>query len=344
MSEKTVTLGDVAAVAGVSRPTVSRVLNGQGRVSEATRQRILEAAERLDFRPNALAKFFATGRSQTIGILTENAPGAYTMPVLTGAVTALGRLDMAALVYDAHFDAALLRENVRSLRARQIDGVLVIGDGGASALRSVSSSFAVPAVYAYGFSSDPADTSFLHDGEGAGRLAGEHLLEVGRTRIAHITGPPENHSAIARARGLAGALERAGVGIAGGAPLWGDWTSEWGRTAAAQLLDRGVEFDGIFCGNDNIAGAVIDVLRERGRTVPDDVAVVGMDNVAGMMGQNHIALTTIDPGLVALGAAAAEHLVAAPGGEPLRGIQYQACHLVVGASTVGPAEAVRARS
>jgi len=334
MARKPVSLRDVAAVAGVSASTASRVLNGQGRVSDATRQRIVEAAERLDFQPNALARSLVSGRSHTIGVLAVNAPGAFVMPVLTGATTRLGEHDLSALIYDSHLDRDLLAATVRKLRARRIDGLLVLGDGSRSGMRSVSEGFAVPVVYAYGVSDDAQDASFLHDGRLAGQIAGEHLLSLGRRRIAHITAWDYDLSARARAEGLSSALDAAGVELVLGHPLHGDWSRQWGVRAAQELLASGAPFDAVFCGNDEIALGVYSVLRDAGLRVPGDVALVGMDNMSGMLGHADTLLTTIDPRLNALGAAAADYLVAAIDGGPYEGgLHSVPCTLVLGEST-----------
>ncbi|HWH98509.1 MAG TPA: LacI family DNA-binding transcriptional regulator, partial [Pseudolysinimonas sp.] len=184
---KAVLLKDVASVAGVSASIASQVLNGRGRVSPETRARILAAAERLDFRPNALAQSFKHGRSLTVGLLVEEAQRLFTMPVVIGATTALGLRDMATLSYDASAGPERRQEIISMLKARRVDGVLVIGDGTERTYASLAGQLSVPVVYAHGESDNPSDTSFLPDAIGAGRLAAEHLIGLGRTRIAHVT-------------------------------------------------------------------------------------------------------------------------------------------------------------
>lgn len=334
MAGQAVTLSDVAAVSGVSVSTVSRVLNGQGRVAPTTRARIHDAAQRLDFRPNALARSFALGRSQTIGLLTHNAPGTFTMPVLVGATAALGKSDMASLMYDARLDPAVLTESVRKLRARRIDGLLVLGDGPGVPLRSVSDGFSVPVVYTYGMSDDPRDASFLPNSVMAGRLAGQHLIDIGRSRIAHITAD-NDLSASERASGLSAVLAESGLTLALDKPLRGNWTRAWGVQAAHELLDSGQIVDAIFCGDDQIALGVYTVLRNAGVRIPDDIAIVGMDNTEALMGTSTNLLTTIDPNLEALGGSAAGLLLQAIGGTYEPGVHLQDCSLIIGETTTG---------
>ena len=136
------TLSDVAAVAGVSLSTASKALNGSTRISAATRARIEDAAQRLDFRPNALAQSFASGRSHTVGVLAHRAASTFSHPVLIGAVLRLGARERAALVYDGdRLNRNRLGESIRELGARRIDGVLIVGDGHEQRTRSFTADF-----------------------------------------------------------------------------------------------------------------------------------------------------------------------------------------------------------
>jgi LacI family transcriptional regulator len=332
---KTVTLSDVAAAARVDLSTASRALRGEGRVSPATRQRIIDAAAELDFRPNAQAQFLANGVSKTVGVLTLNAPAIFAMPVLTGVNTALGQLDIATLLYDARTDSAVLQESVRKLHARRIDGLLVLGAGVLrSPLHSISAGFDIPVAYAYATSDDPKDVWFMPDGVMAGRMAGEHLLGIGRRHIAHITSKSDI-GARDRETGLMQALKAAKVPLALGKPLRGNWTRRWGAEAATQILEQKAPVDAIFCGNDQIALGAYGVLRAAGVRVPDDVALVGVDNWEGLVGNGDNLLTTIEPNLFNVGRSAALYLTAATEGRYEPGAHYEACTLVLGETTMG---------
>lgn len=335
MSEKPVSLSDVATLAGVSVSTASKVLNGGGRVSPDTRRRIEEVAAKLDFRPNALARFFATGKSQTIGVLTSEAPSMFAMPVLLGAQSALGRSEMATLVYSVHYDLRALSDVVRKLRARQVDGVVVIGDGLERPLHSISHSLSVPVVYALGVSEEPHDVSVTPDGRMVGHLAAEHLLDIGRRKIVHITGPTTDLAVRDRVQGLTETLNEADIRLAGDSVMYGDWSRGWGMRAAAQLLERRLDFDAVFCGNDQIATGVHMALRMAGVRIPDDVALVGVDNVSSLLRQPDGLITTVDTNLAALGEAAAGYLLSASTEAVEPGVHYQSCSLVLGESTTG---------
>jgi LacI family transcriptional regulator len=335
MPTKSVTLSDVAAVAGVSVSTVSKVLNGGGRASDETRQRIRDAAERLDFKPNALAKFFATGRSHTIGVITENAQSIFARSVLLGAVADLGSHDMAALLFNSNRDHAMFEENIRKLQARRIDGLLVIGDELGVPLRSVTSRFPTRVAYARAQTDEPRDATFLPNSGMAGRLAAEHLVDIGRTRIAHITNF-ESPSARQREAGFTEVLDGHGLSMAPGGHIDSDWTRTGGAAATRRLLAGEMAFDAIFCSNDQQALGAYEALLLAGVRVPDDVALVGVDNFESIAGLRERLLTTIDLNHTALGAAAAEYLLNGQD-DATEGLRLQDCTLIVGRSTVGEA-------
>ena len=179
---------------------------------------------------------------------------------------------------------------------------------------------------------DDGGAAVLPDDEGGGRLAADHLLAIGRRRIAHVAGPERFLAARLRARGFSAALAAAGVEPCG-AIRYGEWGERWGREAAGQLLAD--QPDAIFCGSDQIARGVADTLRAVGRRVPDDVALVGFDNWAPMTLGALPPLTSVDPCLEEVGRAAAGQLLAAIGGERPRGVHKVPGRLAVRESSGG---------
>ncbi|WP_354510380.1 LacI family DNA-binding transcriptional regulator [Oerskovia enterophila] len=320
---------DVAAVAGVSISTVSKALKGTGRMSEETRQRVFDAADRLDFHPNALAQNFALGKSFTVGILTHKAAGTFAMPVITGVMSTLSKHDIAVIVYDDENDPSSRPANIRKLQARRVDGIVVVGDGTDSLSASITRGFAVPVVHAFAVSDRAEDTSLLPDDREAGRLAAEHLLAQGRTRIAHVTAAAPSRAVRERLAGFRSVLDDAGVQLVTPV-LHGDWSRAWGVQAGNQL-DIGA-IDAVFCGNDFIALGLSKTLIGRGVHVPQDVAVVGYDNWSKFGAQDHF-LTTVDPLLDVLGQRAAERLVAAADSGLEPGVELLPVELVPGVSS-----------
>jgi len=327
-----VTLTDVARLAGVSVATASKALNARDEVAAATRLRVLQAADELSFHPNVLARGLVSGNTRTIGVLTDELSAArFTIPILVGAENALGNEQMSVVLCDARGDAIRRRHYIRTLLARQVDGFVVVGDS--NGIRpSVSADIPVPVVYVYCESSDPSDVSIIADDAGGARLATEHLISLGRRRIAHITGDPGFRAARDRATVMREVLDAAGLALVG-EPMFGQWSQRWGRHAAAALLTAHPDVDAIFCGSDQVAYGVAESLHDFGRAIPDDVAVVGYDNWELLATECRPPLTTVDLGLEQLGATAVHHLFAALDGKAATGVIRHPGRLIVREST-----------
>ncbi|GAA4441345.1 LacI family DNA-binding transcriptional regulator [Phytohabitans houttuyneae] len=329
-----VTLTDVARRAGVSVATASKALNARDEVAPETRRRVLQAADELAFQPNALARGLLTGRTRTIGLLTDELAGRFSIPILLGIEDALASGQMSVLLCDARGDAIRRQHYIRTLLARQVDGFVLLGDS--NDLRpSLTSQIPVPVVYVYGESDDPNDLSVLADDEHGARLATEHLVSLGRRRIAHITGPETYRAARDRVTSARKVLTDAGLPLVGGDPLFGEWSQRWGRHATRTLLTAYPDIDAIFCGNDQIASGAAHTVRELGRHIPDDISIVGYDNWHEFASDCLPPLTTVDLNLQQLGETAVHHLFAALDGQPAAGVIRQPCRLVVRDST-GP--------
>jgi DNA-binding LacI/PurR family transcriptional regulator len=321
-------LADVAALAGVSVGTASKALNGGGRMRPETRQRVLDAVEALGFRPNQYAQSLHTGRTWTVGLMTTDGIGRFSTPVLLGAEDALGAGKISVLLCDTRGDAIREQHHLRNLMDRRVDGIIVTGrrTDPRPPLAGVDE---VPVVYALSPSTDPDDTSVVSDDEGGARLAVEHLLATGRTRIAHITGPAHHAAARDRARFASDHLKGAELELATGRVHFGEWSEAWGRRAADAVLRTAPGTDAFFCGNDQIARGVTDALRERGVGVPADIAVVGYDNWDTMSLASRPPLTTIDMSLTEIGRIAALRLLEAIDAAPAPGLHTVPCRLVV---------------
>ncbi len=332
------TIRDVAAAAGVSIGTASKALNEQGRLRPETRRRVADAAERLGFAPNVLARGLLGGRTYTVGLITTDSFGRFSIPVMLGAEDALGAGQISVFMCDTRDDPERERSYVQMLVSRQVDGLIVTGRR-IEPRPAIAVSGGTPVVYAMTQPLDGAGAAILPDDEGGGALAARHLLDIGRRRIGHITGPERFLAARKRAKGLAAALNEAGVPFSPGDVLYGEWSERWGRQAAGILLRSDPGVDAIFCGSDQIARGVADGLRAIGRRVPGDVALVGFDNWKPMVDGADPPLTSVDVDLEQVGRLAAEHLLSAIAGEPTHGIHTAPPHLVIRASTAGNAAA-----
>ena len=332
--DKPATISDVALLAGVSVGTVSKALNGRGSLRTETRQRVLSAAEQLGFQPNKAAVALNSGRTYTVGMITTDTIGRFSIPLLMGAEDALGAGEMSVFLCDARDDRIREQYYLRTLLSRRVDGIIVTGRR-TQARPPIGTDLPIPVVYAFISSADPRDCSVVPDEAGGAVKAVDHLLGIGRRKIAHITGPEHHHSAAVRATAAATRLAESGLTLAG-PPLFGEWSEAWGRQAVKILLGTHNDFDAVFCGSDQIARGVADALRAAGRDVPADVALAGFDNWDVMAQACQPPLTSVDMELEKLGRTAADLLLAAINGNPAPGKHTNPCRLVVRDSTAVP--------
>lgn len=332
--KRAATLNDVAERARVSLATASKALNGRADVAERTRERVLAAAAALEFTPNAVARGLTSGRTGTVGLLTSDLEGRFMIPILMGAEDAFGAGKIDVFLCDARGDAVREQHHLRALLSRRVDGIIVVGDN-TDPRPSLGRNLPVPVVYAYAPSDDPKDLSLTPDNVTGGQEAIEHLVACGRSRIAHIGGDPAYAAARDRLKGAQQALSAAGLSFVG-TPMLSEWSERWGRAATAMLLDRHPEIDAIFCGSDQIARGALDVARDLGRDVPDDIAVMGYDNWTLLAEASRPELTSVDANLQELGRAAAQRIFDALDGtqQQPRGVHHLPVRTVIRGSTV----------
>ncbi|MEV0893779.1 LacI family DNA-binding transcriptional regulator [Promicromonospora sp. NPDC050262] len=330
-----VRITDVAALAGVSPSTVSKALNDTGSLRESTRARVREAAERLGFVPDATARSLSARRSFTVGLLSTDSAGRFSLPVVLGAENALVGGELSALLATARHDPVREQHHVRALVARRVDGIIVTGR---TTEPREPIRVPMPVVYAFAPSSDPDDASVVPDDAAGMRLLVEHLAGLGRRRIAYVGGRAEQAASLVRYETLATELAARGLELVG-TPLYGDWSEQWGRRAVDLVLGgavgSGLPVDGIVFASDQLARGGCDRLRELGVRVPADVAVTGYDDWEVMSLASRPPLTTVDMQLERLGQRAAELLIAAIEGEPACGVERLTPRLVARASTLG---------
>ena len=319
-----VTVKDVAAAAGVSVGTVSKALNGRGKLRTETRARVLRAAEQLGFVPNALAQGLLAGRSFSVALVTPETFGRLCLEVMLGAQDALGAERIPVLMGEFRGDPSRERRYMETFSARQVDG-LIVASRRIESVQALRASPGIPAVYAMGRPVGEG-VSVLPDVEGGARMAAEHLLAIGCRRIAHVTGPEHMPAARLQAMGVNSVLKAAGTELCGSVG-YGQWSESWGREAVARLLAG--RPDAIFCGSDQIARGAADALRALGRRIPDDVALVGCGNwVPAALGALP-ELTSVDMRLEEVGRVAAGYLLAALSGEAPLGVHRVPAELVV---------------
>ncbi|MGK9232434.1 LacI family transcriptional regulator [Inquilinus limosus] len=331
------TLRDVARAAGVSVATASKALNGQGRMADETRERIRQTAKALGFRPNGLAQSLSRQRSFTVGLLTNDTYGRFTLPVMAGISDALVDNGVSVFLCNIEDDPRLAQTHVDAMLEKRVDGIIASGKRIDRHLPVDLSNLGIPVIYAF-TEPDPESIGFVSDDEAGARLAVEHLVRLGRRRIAHVTGPAGFRVVHQRAKAYRDVQREAGLEEPEQGVLTGQWTEAWGHEATGYLFDGiGRPPDAVFCGNDQIARGVVDALRERGRRVPEDVAVIGFDNWEIVAAATRPPLTTVDMNLKELGREAGLTLLKLVDREPIEpGIRKLPCRLVVRASCGAP--------
>ncbi|MCX5494560.1 LacI family DNA-binding transcriptional regulator [Kaistia dalseonensis] len=323
-----VTLRDVALEAGVSVATASKALNDQGRMTAETRTRIQETARRLGFRPNSLAQSLLRQRSFTVGLLTNDTYGRFSLPVMAGISDALVDNGVSVFLCNVEDDSRLGQLHVDAMLDKRVDGIIATGKRVDRHLPVDLAQLGIPVIYAF-TQPDPGSIAFVSDDEQGAQLAVEHLVGLGRRRIVHVTGPDTFTVVHQRAAAYQAVLRAAGLPLYD--VLMGRWSEAWGHEAVARLFGGdGPAPDAVFCGNDQIARGVIDALRERGIRVPEDVGVIGFDNWEIVASASRPPLTTVDMNLVALGREAGLTLLSLVDGKPVEpGIRKLPCRLVV---------------
>jgi LacI family transcriptional regulator len=323
------TIHDVARAAEVSIGTASKALNGTGHLRQETREKVLTKARELGYRPNDLAQSLHRARSMTVGILTNDSFGRFSYPIVEALEQTLADQGIAVFMCNATDDPERERQHVEQLMRKRIDG-LVVTARRADKRPPIDHAPGLPIVYVYSQADDENALCLIPDDEGGAVLAIEHLLSLGRRRIAHIAGPERFDAVRLRRSGYVRALTSAGIEYDPTIYLNGPWSETWGREAVAKLFGgAGPKPDAIFCDNDQLARGASEALRERGITIPQDVAIVGFDNWEVMTLAARPPLSSIDMNLSTLGREAGEALLAIMGGRPMRGVRRLPCSLII---------------
>jgi LacI family transcriptional regulator len=328
------TIYDVSRTAGVSISTASKALNGKGKLSTATRERVQAAAAQLGFRPNELAQSLLRGRSFTIGLVISSIYQRL-MPLLTGIEDTLAAAQYSVFLCNTHDDPARERQHLNALLAKQVDGIIIAGRQIDPRPPIEVQRGGVPVVYAYSLIDDPSALCLLPDEHHGARLAVEHLLRLGRRRLAHIAGPTDRLAVRVREETMRRTLVEYNLDLPTQRIVHGELDEHFGYSAANTLLDRDPTIDAFFCGSDVPARGAVDAMRERGVRVPDDVAVVGYHNIKAIATAARPPLTSVDANLYELGRQTSNHLLSMIDGRRLAGAYRLPFQLVVRGSCGG---------
>lgn len=296
------TLEDVGRQCGVSRSTVSRVINNSPLVNDATKQRVMKAIRELNYAPNFIARSLTRNKTDTLAV---------TLPDITGGVfpEILAGMDEVASQQGYH----LLVVFLGGARPRSTTMEELISHRRADAVLTVASTVddrelrelaerQLPIVCVAHKSPAKAIPSILFDDAGGAQAAVRHLLSIGRQRIVNLRGPKGTFDADERSRGFRAAMKEAGVAADPAMEVSGDFQREGGAKAVRDLLARKVRFDALFAGNDDMAIGALEALGEKGLSVPGDVCVVGFDDIESA---RLVGLSTVRAPMRELGRAAA---------------------------------------
>lgn len=281
MSRERVTIRDVAQRAGVSHTTVSFVINGKesANISTPTQQRVWSAVRELDYQPDAAAVALSTARSNLIGFISEDiAAGRYAGESITGAQEAAWACGKILLIVNTGRDPAITAAAIDQMRRRRVEGLLV----GTMAHRVIDPPDIprdVPTVTMNCYVPDRSMSSVVPDDRRGGYEATQALTAAGHQRIAFVSATPAFDAPALRLAGYQAALEDAGIAFDAALVADAGWTMDGGYAATSALLDGNAPPTAIFAITDLVAMGVYEALKERRLRVPDDVAVVGFDNV-----------------------------------------------------------------
>jgi LacI family transcriptional regulator len=311
------TIYDVARLAGVSTATVSRSLNGTGQIAPSTRLAIDAAVSELGYQPNRIARSLVTKSTQTIALLLPEITNPFYGSLVSGIEQRTLELGYTILLCTTEGDAGREETYLNLLRSQQVDGALV--DGLVLPPERIASFVAggFPIVCLDLDVDSTAVPLVQVDNVRGGRMATEHLLGLGHTRIAHVAGAPELGISGERVEGYRAALREAGIEPDARLLAAGNFTEDGGYEAARELLARRPRPTAVFAANDLSAVGVLAAVAESGRRVPEDVSVVGFDDLR-LAAYTTPPLTTIHQPAREIGARATSLLVDLTRGKKVR--------------------------
>jgi LacI family transcriptional regulator len=289
-----VTMAEVARHAGVSRTTVSFVLSDRpsANIPEETRARILEAVAELGYRPNAGARALAAQRTRLVGLITDVVTTPFGAGIIRGAQHQARLQGQSLLIASINGDPALDQQAVETMLEHRVEG-LVCASGEHRAIQAPANLTGVPTIFVHCFDAEGRVPAVLPDEVGGGYVATRRLTDAGHRRIGFVNLDPYTVAAKGRLEGYRRALREAGVNPDDSLVRNGHATADGGHEQASLLLDSANPPTALFCGNDRMAMGAYDAIKERGLSIPGDVAVVGFDDQEVIAGYLRPGLTTV---------------------------------------------------
>lgn len=273
------TIYEVSELAGVSLATVSRVINNSDKVRAQTRRKVEAAMKELGFRPNSFAQSLASNRSNSVGILVPELHGPFFGAMLASIELELRNQGKHVIITAGHSDAEREKEGIEFLASRRCDALILFVFAIPNEDIMLLSESSIPVVVIGRLIRGMEDDCICLDNEIGGYIATKSLIESGHRQLACITGPLWKSDGQERLAGFKRALAEYGLTFDPQLMVEGDYEETSGRKGMQQLLQRGAHFTGLVCANDVMAAGAIEAARESGLSIPDELSVVGFDNV-----------------------------------------------------------------
>ncbi|MDW7674429.1 MAG: LacI family DNA-binding transcriptional regulator [Bacillota bacterium] len=273
------TISDVAKLAGVSRTTVSRVLNGKEDVNEKTRERVLQVIEELKYRPSTLARSLVNQKNEMIGVILSDSSDPYFSRIIRGVEDIAHKFGYGVVYASMRWDPSIKSSYANFMKDRT-DGLLIIGStvGSEDYLREIAEESFPLVLLEYQIENLKASFITIDNQDGA-YTATKHLIQQGHRRIGHVAGHKNAQVAADRLAGYKQALTEYGIPYDGSLVIYSDFTTEGAIPATKKLLSLDKRPTAIFAANDSMAYGVIHAARELKLNVPQDLAVVGYDDI-----------------------------------------------------------------
>jgi LacI family transcriptional regulator len=328
------TLVDVARLAGVSPSTVSRILNGTAQVADEKRKAVEAAILKLKFRPNLTAQGLRSGSTRTIGVLTQELESPYFAGGTKGVEEGLEGSGYSLMVVTGNWSEQEGLERAHLLIARKVDALVILG-GSLTDAQVTELALHLPTAITGRQLRAPSVYSFHCDQVHGGLLATEHLIGLGHRRIAHISGAEHHLDSKERCDGYFLAHQKAGLSVDPRLIVAGDFLEASGERAMHQLLDHATPFTAVFCANDQMLWGARRALYRRGIRVPEDISLVGVDDLPQSAYMTP-PITTVRQPIHALGRSAAVAVLQALGAVRQQPIEHPPLELIVRETSAPP--------
>jgi len=279
--KKRQTLADVARAAGVSMMTVSRAINNKPGLSDELRQKILTLADEMGFQPNYMARSLVNGQTFTIGLVVPDITNMIFAHLARGVTDSAYERGYSVFLINTGDDPAREQAGIQLLRQKEIDGAILCSSRlPIDQLETIAQGFPAVIVINREFKILPPNIVTINVNDyRAAQIAVQHFIDSGRTRIAFAAGPANNFSTQRRLEGYRQALKNADIAFDPQMIENCALTTEGGREAGLALLQRNPDIDAVFCLNDVIAAGVMQIFQENGKSVPDQVGIIGVDDI-----------------------------------------------------------------